>query len=175
MRLFLCVLLVTMLAGGALCVQAAHDIANVQIIPDCNIATMPLLTKDHTKQMPVESILVEPIDPAISRMELLDTSITRSARVDGWDCVDYSLDFADNNLEWGVLTISRTCNFCPTSHMINYIMHDNETLIIYDGSLDNMYRIVGWQWDTDYYHFWLDGVQPVRNYRRLFDNRGDVL
>ena len=118
---------------------------------------------------------IPPVENIYTYTDELEDSIIRSDRVEGWDCVGYSLDFAEHNPEWGVVTISRTPDFCPTSHMINYIMYDVDRLIIYDGLLDNMYYINGWQWDTsDYYHFWIDGEQPVRTYGRLIDNRGVV-
>ena len=105
----------------------------------------------------------------------LNDTINRSERIGYWTCYDYSVDFAKNNPEWKIVTISKTQNFCPKSHMINYQFYDNITMIVYDGLLDNLYYINGWQYDYDYYHFWVDGSQPVRNYRFLVDNRDVVM
>lgn len=108
-------------------------------------------------------------------IEHLNNSLIRPERVDGWDCVDYSFNVFEHDPEWKLLTISRTRNFCPKSHMVNYQFLDNTTLIIYDGLIDNIYTISNYQWDCqDYYHFWLDGEQPVRHYRRLYDNKNAI-
>lgn len=105
----------------------------------------------------------------------LNNSLIRPKRIDEWDCVDYSFNVFEHNPEWKLLTISRTQNFCPKSHMVNYQFIDNTTLIIYDGLINNIYTISNYQWDCqDYYHFWLENEQPVRYYRRLYDNRNII-
>ena len=106
-------------------------------------------------------------------VESLEKTVNRSDRVDYWNCYDYSVDFEKNNPEWDCVTISKHRLFYGRSHMVNYLMYDNTTMIVYDGLLDNLYYINNWQWDTEYYHFWLDST-PWRNYRYLLDNRGVI-
>jgi len=108
--------------------------------------------------------------PINDYIDSLEQNINRSERVDYWTCYDYSVDFGKNNPDWDCVTISNHRFFYGVSHMVNYQMHDNTTMIVYDGLLDNMYWINNWQWDYDYYHFWLDNT-PWRNYQYLLDNR----
>lgn len=131
-----------------------------------------------------ESYEPEPIDNFKTCIVELNTSINRSERVDYWTCYDYSVDFAKNNPNWDMVTISKDVNFQrhvygngvhQGSHLLCYHFYDNTTMIVYDGLLDNMYYINNWQWDMDYYHFWLDDQQPVRNYGYLVDNRDVVM
>ena len=117
--------------------------------------------------MSVSGVLGAPINDYI---DTLEQTVNRSDRVEYWTCYDYSVDFEKNNPVWDCVTISNHRFFYGVSHMVNYRMYDNTTIIIYDGLLDNMYYINNWQWDYDYYHFWLDGT-PWRNYRYLLDNR----
>ena len=158
-----CLLCVITFVTGAVAVSVVDDIDVMPAVPVVSHVT-------HGVEY------IPPVKNMYTYTDELEDSIIRSDRVEGWDCVDYSLDFVDNNPEWMVLSISRSRNFCPESHMINCIIYDNETLIVYDGFNDVMYRIGGWQWDhIDYYHFWVDGEQIVRNYRRLPDNRVAVI
>jgi hypothetical protein len=109
--------------------------------------------------------------PPHDYIDSLEQKINRSERVERWTCYDYSVDFEKNNPDWDCVTISNHKFFYGVSHMVNYRMYDNTTMIVYNGLLDNMYHINNWQWDNDYYHFWLDST-PWRNYRYLLDNRG---
>jgi len=106
-------------------------------------------------------------------IDSLEQNINRSERVERWTCYDYSVDFEKNNPDWDCMTISKHRFFYGTSHMVNYQFYSDTKMIVYDGGFDNIYYINNWQWDYDYYHFWLDGT-PVRNYRYLLDNRGVV-
>lgn len=103
-------------------------------------------------------------------VDSLEQNINRSEKVEHWTCYDYSVDFEKNNPDWDCVTISNHKLFYGISHMVNYQFYDNITMIVYDGLLDNLYYINNWQWDIDYYHFWLDNT-PWRNYRYLLDNR----
>lgn len=116
----------------------------------------------------VNSALGAPINDYI---DTLEQTINRSERVEYWTCYDYSVDFEKNNPELDTVTISNHKFFYGVSHMVNYRMYDNTTMIVYDGLYDNIYWVNNWQWDYNYYHFWLDNT-PFRNYRFLLDNRG---
>lgn len=118
----------------------------------------------------VNSALGAPINDYVGALE---QTVNRSDRVDYWTCYDYSVDFEKNNPEWDTVTISKHKFFYGVSHMVNYQMYDDAKMIIYDGLYDNIYWVNNWQWDYNYYHFWLDST-PVRNYRYLLDNRGVV-
>lgn len=117
--------------------------------------------------MSVSGALGAPISDYIDSLE---QNINQSERVEQWTCYDYSVDFEKNNPDWDCATISNHRFFYGVSHMVNYQMYSDTQMIVYDGLLDNMYYINNWQWDIDYYHFWLDST-PWRNYRYLLDNR----
>lgn len=114
----------------------------------------------------------------------LSNSINRPGKIDGWDCIDYSLDFVKNNPDWSLVTISPDKNFQrhvhgnkvhQGSHILCYNFYNNETMIVYDSLIDSMYKISNWQWDNRYYyHFWINGTEPVQYYRYLRDNRDQV-
>lgn len=144
--------------------------------PDTAVA-MPVDVDMPLKSIHVTtSTCIKPdVDVFKNYIEYLDSSINRSERAQGWDCVDYSVDFIKDNPEWGIVTISKNARFQGRSHMVNYQFYDTTTMIVYDGLLDNLYYVCNWQWDMDYYHFWIDGSQPVRNYRYLLDNRDVVM
>lgn len=116
--------------------------------------------------MSVSGALSAPINDYVDSLE---QNINRSERVERWTCYDYSVDFEKNNPDRDCVTISNHRFFYGISHMVNYQIYDNTTMIVYDGLLDNMYYINNWQWDMDYYHFWLNST-PWRNYRYLLDN-----
>ena len=95
-----------------------------------------------------------------------------------WTCVDYSLDFAKNNPDWGIVTYSDSPTFCVgesgyDSHMVNYQFVDNNTLKIHDGLYKYNYTMYDWKNDGRYYHFWIN-ENPVRTYVYLYDNREEL-
>lgn len=107
----------------------------------------------------------------------IESEINRSERVDHWTCYDYSVDFAKNNPDFGVVTVSRSPEFEGISHMTNYHFYDNETMIVYDGLLDKLYFIHNLQWDVEdynYYYFWIDET-PTRECVDMIDNRDVVI
>lgn len=125
---------------------------------------------EHTEYKVYEP---EPIDHIKGYMAGLNTSIDRSERVEGWTCYDYSVDFAKNNPDFEVVTVSRSPEFEGISHMTNYQFYDDETMIVYDGLLDKLYFIHDLQWDVedyDYYYFWIDET-PTRECVDMVDNR----
>jgi hypothetical protein len=93
-----------------------------------------------------------------------------------WTCFDYSMAFAEENPEWGIVTISQNMYFFGASHMVNYKLDKNNSRIMYvhDGLYKADYEFGGWQ-DDGFYHFWTENEKPVRSYRFLRDNRGEVL
>jgi len=58
--------------------------------------------------------------------------------------------------------------------MVNYQVYENGSLNIHDGMWGMNYTLENWQNGTRYYHFWLNGVTPVRTYRYLWDNRNEL-
>jgi hypothetical protein len=108
--------------------------------------------------------------PINDYIDTLEQTVDRSERVERWTCYDYSVDFENNNPDWDCVTISNHRFFYGRSHMVNYQFYTGAQMIVYDGLLDNLHYVNNWQWDTDYYHFWLDST-PWRNYRYLLDNR----
>jgi hypothetical protein len=92
-----------------------------------------------------------------------------------WTCYDWSVDFARENPEWGIVTISDNQWFnsnIGVSHMVNYQKVNNETLLIHDGLYGTDYIVAGWQLQG-YYHFWINET-PVRNYVVMQDNRNII-
>ena len=96
------------------------------------------------------------------------------APVEKWTCYDYSINYAKENPDWGVVTISDNQLFRGTAHMVNYKLLSDGRLSIHDGLLEADYTIAGWQYG-DYYHFWLNGCTPLRNYRIVQDNSKEFL
>lgn len=93
--------------------------------------------------------------------------------------MDYSIDFAERNPDWGTLSISHYPRFNIVgydgyaSHMVNYRLIDSDTLEIHDGLYNIDYNINDWRNSGDYYHFWLNHA-PVRTYKFLYDNRNEL-
>jgi hypothetical protein len=86
-----------------------------------------------------------------------------------WNCVDYSLDFAKQNPDWGIVTLSNNQYFKGVSHMVNYQFTEENDLKIHDGLYQMNYTLYEWQ-GAQFYHFWLPNETPCRNYRTLQDN-----
>ena len=130
----------------------------------------------------IELEYVSQVDDLEITFNHLNDTINRSDRIDYWTCYDYSVDFKKNNNEWGVVTTSYFEDFVNPdindvdSHMVNYYLYDNDTMVVYDSIQDNMYISYGWKNDWHrYYHFWVDNSTPVRRYWSLFDNREVVI
>lgn len=118
-----------------------------------------------------------PDTPINDYVNSLDKTINRSERVEGWTCYNYSVDFAKNNPDFEVVTVSRSPEFKGISHMTNYQFYDNETMIVYDGLLDKLYFVYDLQWDVEdynYYYFWVNET-PTRECVDMVDNRNVVL
>lgn len=89
---------------------------------------------------------------------------------ESYTCYDYSVEFREQNPDWGIVTISNNKYFYGISHMVNYQLMDDGTLKIHDGLYKYDYVYEGWE-RVDYYHFWGDDEIPKWNYRFLWDNR----
>lgn len=92
-----------------------------------------------------------------------------------WDCVSHTISYCNENPEFIPCSTSSHPYF-KKSHMVAVKVIDNETLLIHDGMYNAEYEIEGWQYDYQYYHFWID--EPVlRNYGlgRVLDNRDVIL
>lgn len=100
--------------------------------------------------------------------------------VDSWTCVDHAINYARENPEWGVVTVSSNPNFKGRSHMVNYHIVDGE-LHIYDATQNlrmdfcdtESAREGNIQFNYAYYHIWDLNETPKRNYRVLKDNIGE--
>jgi hypothetical protein len=88
---------------------------------------------------------------------------------EAFTCVDYSLEFAQKNPDWGIVTLSNNQLFRGVTHMVNYQFTKEGYLKIHDGMYQADYILCGWQ-GTQFYHFWLESETPCRNYRVLQDN-----
>lgn len=92
-----------------------------------------------------------------------------------WTCYDYSVDFAKENTSWGIVTMSDNQWFnsnCGISHMVNYQVINETSLMIHDGLYDVDYILKDWT-KKGFFHFW-EG-RPVRNYLVMQDNRDVIL
>jgi len=94
-----------------------------------------------------------------------------------WTCYDASIDFARENPDWGVVTVSNNPVFRGVSHIVNYQFRDEE-LYLYDATQNlqmgfcdkESARVDNIQFEHAYYHIWQDNETPLRNYRVLKDN-----
>jgi hypothetical protein len=93
---------------------------------------------------------------------------------DKWTCYDYSVNFAKENPEWGIVSMSTNMWFKGTSHMVNYkIIDGGDSLLIHDGLYRTEYEIYNFRY-AGYYHFCFKNETPVRYYRVMRDNSGMV-
>lgn len=92
---------------------------------------------------------------------------------EAWTCYDYSLNFSENNPDWGIVCISNNRYFKGFSHMVNYKLLDNGSLLIHDGLYKSDYDFTGWEC-VGHYHFFIN-EPPRRYYKWLFDNRETIL
>lgn len=111
----------------------------------------------------------------ISMLILLLISPAQAVQVipktqDDFTCFDYSIAYAKENPDWGIVTISDNQWFGVFSHMVNYQFTENNTLMIHDGLYQYDYEIYNWQDAPLFYHFWLENEIPCRNYKVLQDN-----
>lgn len=88
---------------------------------------------------------------------------------DSWTCFDYSIAYAKEHPDWGIVTISTNQLFWGVSHMVNYQFTEEGYLQIHDGLYKTDYTLYDWQ-GTQFYHFWLEDETPCRNYKVLHDN-----
>lgn len=102
---------------------------------------------------------------------------------DMWSCYDYSINYARDNPEWGVVTLSNNPCFYGVSHCVNWKIDGGE-LCIYDVMYDvrSTYPIdreslkeCNGCFDNCYYKFWSADETPLRNYKRLYDNSQEWL
>jgi hypothetical protein len=104
-----------------------------------------------------------------------------------WVCYDYAIDYAQNNIEWGVITVSEYPNFIHISHMLNYRINGSEiefydpywsellgSEIEYSVEIDDM-RMGNKYFQPAYYHVWDVNQTPWRTYRNNVENIQEVL
>lgn len=96
------------------------------------------------------------------------------ASKDYWTCYDYSVDYAKNNTEWGIVTMSDNQYFHGVSHMVNYKFGNNNSLMIHDGLYNLDYTLYVWQDCGKYMHFWDNSTTPQRYYKIMQDNRAET-
>ncbi len=88
---------------------------------------------------------------------------------EAWTCYDYTLNFSEYNPDWGLVGMSDNKLFRGESHLVNYKLIDNDTILIHDGLNGAEYDLYGWQNDG-FYHFFINET-PRRNYKWLVDNQ----
>ena len=88
---------------------------------------------------------------------------------EAFTCVDYSLEFAAQNPDQGIVTLSSNQLFRGVTHMVNYQFSEDGNLSIHDGLYQQNYTLYNWQ-ESYFYHFWMPGEIPCRSYRQLQDN-----
>jgi hypothetical protein len=97
---------------------------------------------------------------------------------DTWSCYDYSINYARENPEWGVVTLSNNPCFYGQSHYVNWKV-ENDMLYLYDSQynvkcgfeIDKLCMMECNEWFKPcYYKFWSVDETPHRNYRILQDN-----
>ena len=106
---------------------------------------------------------------------------------DDWVCYDYAIDYAQNNSEWGVITVSSNPNFKGTSHMLNYRINGSVmefydpywsvlcgSEIYYSVEIDDM-RMGNPFFEPCYYHDWNVNATPWRYYKNNVENIQEVL
>jgi len=93
-----------------------------------------------------------------------------------WVCYDYSINYAREHPEWGVVTMSDNPNFYGISHMVNYKIV-NGTMLIHDEMNDyNCYfrfdnrTTNNPYYEQTYYKFYTVNETPLRNYKYMVDN-----
>jgi len=97
----------------------------------------------------------------------------------GWVCYDYAIDYARDNPEWGVVTISNNRYFYGVSHMVNYNISNGDLILldIHAKTIEVMpleYVHEGMLgFNPAFYHVWDANCTPLRNYRLLMDNSGE--
>lgn len=94
---------------------------------------------------------------------------------DKWTCYDYAVDYHKKNSDWGMVTIGGPF-FKTNSHIVNYkVLNNGETLLIHDGLNNAEFPCYAWYKTGQSYHFFVNGEQPVRNYKYIRDNRNVIL
>lgn len=107
--------------------------------------------------------------------------------VDYWTCYDYAIDYSQNNSGWDVITVSKSPNFRPASHMLNYRINGGEIEfydpywsafigyeIEYSVDIDDR-RHGNKYFQPAYYHVWDVNQTPWRTYRNNVENIQEVL
>ena len=103
-------------------------------------------------------LLISPVN-AVSVKPVAEESYT---------CYDYSVAYAREHPDWGIVTMSDNQYFRGVSHMVNYQLTESGSLNIHDGLYKTDYTCYEWQ-GYKFYHFWTEGT-PIRNYKVLQDN-----
>jgi len=85
-----------------------------------------------------------------------------------WTCYDHTLNFSENNPDWGVVCMSNNRFFKGMNHIVNYKKIDNNTLLVHDYLEPCDYYYQNWKMDG-YYHFYINET-PRRYYKHLTDN-----
>ena len=102
-----------------------------------------------------------------------ETPIKYLDRVDGWTCFDYSIEFTQQNPDWGLVVISDDSRFYGDNHLVDYKITDDKKLLIHDELSCIERSVTGWQYEytgLDYYHFYINGEQPTRQYQNMLPN-----
>lgn len=91
--------------------------------------------------------------------------------VEKWTCYDYSVNYSEQNPDWGVVTLSPNQWFRGqenVNHIVNYRFVDENIVEIHDGFWGIDYELNLTEREN-YYHFWTEGT-PTRRWMVLQDN-----
>lgn len=88
---------------------------------------------------------------------------------EAWTCYDHALNFSNHNPDWGLVGMSDNKLFRGETHLVNYKLLDNNTILIHDEVYGSEYDLTGWQ-NSGFYHFFINET-PRRYYKWLIDNR----
>lgn len=105
---------------------------------------------------------------------------------DYWTCYDHSINFARENPDWGIVTVSNHPHFKYGAHMVNYKI-ENDTIHFYDSTWSNETKQYDYYVNIDnrktdnpyfrpcYYKFNSPEKTPIRQCILLRDNSNEWL
>lgn len=124
----------------------------------------------------IEDIICLPV-PIINETLPEQNQITtpQIAYPEDWTCFDFAVNWSEQHPRWGIVVISNNPRFQlghSENHFFNYQIMENGDLLIHDEFNNNEYLMKGeWWYDpVKFYHFYLDGKIPTRNYSYLLPN-----
>lgn len=136
------------------------------------------VTNDNVTTPLISFVVAEEEEPAVNASMYYQTGSFDPVRPneEDWVCYDYSINYARENPEWGIVTMSGNSAFRGISHMVNYKIVDS-VMYIHDEmngyncyfrfderTTDNPY------YNQTYYKFYGVNETPERVYKVMVDN-----